>query len=426
MEQMHTRRLAIVAGATALFLGPGCLLGQAGDTLRLADAVTEARRANPMLQAARYRADAARERVPQAGALPDPRFSFGLVNRPIDDFGTDIMMTMNAFQLSQRFPWPGKLGFGQEESEHLARADQFDAREVEAALVTRLKSVYYELAYIDRAVRIMEATRNLLRDFEQVTTARYAVGAGIQQDILQAQVAVAIVTADIRVLREQRVAMAARLNALLGRVATGAIGALELPDIDGALPSVDALLAMAAANRPALHAAEERVAAAQAGYRAARRQLYPDFDLLLGYGQRPQFDDLVTIAVGISIPIWAGSKQLPLRREKLALESVHEARQLDLYNETYARLTELRAAAERASELSRLYRTSILPQAQAAVESALSAYRVGQVDYMTLLGNQMTLNEFETETVRLTAEYHQAMAGIEALTSPGTGIERSR
>ncbi len=426
MEQMHTRRLAIVAGATALFLGPGCLLGQAGDTLRLADAVTEARRANPMLQAARYRADAARERVPQAGALPEPRFSFGLVNRPIDDFGTDIMMTMNAFQLSQRFPWPGKLGFGQEESEHLARADQFDAREVEAALVTRLKSVYYELAYIDRAVRIMEATRNLLRDFEQVTTARYAVGAGIQQDILQAQVAVAIVTADIRVLREQRVAMAARLNALLGRVATGAIGALELPDIDGALPSVDALLAMAAANRPALHAAEERVAAAQAGYRAARRQLYPDFDLLLGYGQRPQFDDLVTIAVGISIPIWAGSKQLPLRREKLALESVHEARQLDLYNETYARLTELRAAAERASELSRLYRTSILPQAQAAVESALSAYRVGQVDYMTLLGNQMTLNEFETETVRLTAEYHQAMAGIEALTSPGTGIERSR
>ena len=423
MERIHARRLAIAAAASALLVLPGCLLGQEGDTLRLADAVSEARRANPMLQAARYRADAAGERVPQAGALPDPRLSFGLVNRPIDDFGTDIMMTMNAFQLSQRFPWPGKLGFGQEESEHLARADQFDAREVEAALVTRLKSVYYSLAYIDRAVRIMEATRNLLRDFEQVTTARYAVGAGIQQDILQAQVAVASVTADITVLREQRVAMAARLNALLGRVATGAIGALELPDIDGALPSVDALLAMAVANRPALHAAEERVAAAQAGYRAARRQLYPDFDLLLGYGQRPQFDDLVTIAVGISIPIWAGSKQLPLRREKLALESVHEAIQLDLYNETYARLTELRAAAERASELSSLYRSSILPQAQAAVESALSAYRVGQVDYMTLLGNQMTLNEFETETVRLTAEYHQAMAGIAALTSPGTGIE---
>ncbi len=425
MERIHMRRLAVVAAAV-LLPSPQQLCGQGSDTLRLAEAVAEARRANPLLQAARYRADAASERVPQAGTLPDPRFSFGLVNRPIDDFGTDIMMTMNAFQLSQRFPWPGKLGYGQTESEHLARADQLDADEAEADLVARVKSVYYKLAFIDRAVRIMEATRELLRDFEQVTTARYAVGAGIQQDILQAQVAVASISADIRVLGERRIAMAARLNALLGRIAMDTIGALELPEIDGVLPSVDALLSIASSNRPALQAAEERVAAAQAGYKEARRELYPDFDLLLGYGQRPQFDDLVTIAVGITIPLWAGSKQLPLRREKLALESAYEARQLDLYNETYARLTELRAAADRARELAGLYRTSILPQAAAAVESALSAYRVGQVDYMTLLTNQMTLNQFEIETVRLTADYHAATAGIEALTNSATGIEQSR
>jgi len=423
VERVHMRRLAVVAAAV-LLPSPHELPGQGSDTLRLTEAVAEARRANPLLQSARYRADAASERVPQAGALPDPRFSFGLVNRPIDDFGTDIMMTMNAFQLSQRFPWPGKLGYGQTESEHLARADRLDADEAEADLVARVKSVYYRLAFIDRAVRIMEATRELLRDFEQVTTARYAVGAGIQQDILQAQVAVASLSADIRVLGEQRIAMAARLNALLGRIAMDSIGALELPGIEGPLPSVDALLAIASSNRPALRAAEERVAAAQAGYQAASRQLYPDFDLLLGYGQRPQFDDLVTIAVGITIPLWAGSKQQPLRREKLALESVYEARQLDLYNETYARLTELRAAADRARELAVLYRTSILPQAAAAVESALSAYRVGQVDYMTLLTNQMTLNQFEIETVRLTADYHEATAGIEALTHPDTGIEQ--
>jgi cobalt-zinc-cadmium efflux system outer membrane protein len=400
-----------------MLLSPSPLPGQASDTLRLADAVAEARRANPMLQSARYRADAASERVPQAGALPDPRFAFGLVNRPIDGFGTDVMMTMNAFELSQRFPWPGKLGFSQTESEHLARADQLDAEEMETALIARVKSAYYQLAFVDRAVEIMSATRELLRDFEQVTTARYAVGAGIQQDILQAQVAVASVRADIRVLRERRVAMAARLNSLLGRPATRAIGALELPDIDGPLPSVDALLASAVSNRPALQAAAERVAAAEAGYRAARRQLYPDFDVRVAYGQRPQYEDLVTIAVGINIPLWAGSKQLPLRREMLALESASGARQLDLYNETYARLTELRAAAERAKELERLYRTSILPQSAAAVESALSAYRVGQVDYMTLLTNQMTLNQFEIETVRLTAQYHEATAGIEALTN---------
>ncbi len=45
---------------------------QTPDTLRIADAVAEARRANPMLQAARYKADAMGERGSQAGAIPDP------------------------------------------------------------------------------------------------------------------------------------------------------------------------------------------------------------------------------------------------------------------------------------------------------------------------------------------------------------------
>jgi hypothetical protein len=39
-----------------------------------------------------------------------------------------------------------------------------------------------------------------------------------------------------------------------------------------------------------------------------------------------------------------------------AFQSTEEARELDLHNETFARLSELRAAAERARDLSELYR----------------------------------------------------------------------
>jgi len=181
---------------------------------------------------------------------------------------------------------------------------------------------------------------------------------------------------------------------------------------------------IAAVTRPAIQAAHERAAAAEYGYRAAERNAYPDFNLKLGYGQRPQYVDLMTIEVGISLPVWSGNKQQPRKREMLAVQSMEEARQIDLYNETFARLYELRASAERALQLSDLYRTSIIPQAQAAVESALSAYRVGEVDYMTLLANQMTVNQFETERVRLSAEFQSSIAGIEALT--GTEMGRGR
>lgn len=420
---MRFARLQVAVSLFVAVLLPVQATAQAPDTLRLADVVAQARRANPMLQATRYQADAVGERGSQAGALPDPVLSLGLRNRPLSDFGTDDPMTMNWIGLSQSFPWPGNQGFGQQRQEHFALAADLDADEMEAALVARVKEVYFQLAFMDRALGIMASTRDLLRDFLEVTSARYAVGAGPQQDILQAQVAIAQRTADITIVEQNRAAMAARLNSLLGRPATVPVGALELPNPAGSPPAVDSLMAVAAVNRPAIRAARERALAAEAGYRAAERDAYPDFTVALGYGQRPEYEDLATIQVGISLPLWSGSKQKPRMREMQAFQSAEEARELDLHNETYARLSELRAAAERARDLSELYRTSIVPQAQAAVESALSAYRVGAVDYMTLLSNQTTVNRFETERVRLAAEYQASVAGIEALTGLETAVQ---
>ncbi|MGD2136150.1 MAG: TolC family protein [Gemmatimonadales bacterium] len=392
----------------------------APDTLRLADAVALTREANPMLQAARLRADAARERVTQAGALPDPQLSLALMNRPLD-FATDQPMTMNSVQWMQRLPWPGKLGFAEERERHLAEADALDADETERQLVARVKALYYRLAYVDRAIAIMESTRELLRNFLDVSSTRYAVGDGLQQDVLQAQVAVAQMTEDITVMQQNRIALAARLNALFGRAATVPVPALELPEPRVDLPPVDALMDRAVSERPAVAAARARVEAAEAGYRAARRMIYPDFTITVGYGQRPQFVDLATLMVGISIPLWAGSRQLPLRREMEAMQSAATARERDLYNDTYARLTELRAEADRARSLTGLYASDVLPQARAAVESALSAYRVGRVDYTTLVNNEMTVNRYEIEAVRLTADYHRAVAEIEALVGSDLG-----
>ncbi len=321
-----------------------------GDTLRLVDAVAVARDANPMLRAARLRADAMAARVPQVGALPDPEFSFSLINRPLTTFGTDEPMTMNEVQVSQRLPWPGKLHFAQERARLLASAEALSAAEAEAQLVARVKAMYYELGYLDRAIAISEQTRGLLRDLFGVSQARYAVGEGLQQDVLQAQVAVARMTEDVTILRQNRVATVARFNALLGRDAAAPLTAVVLPDPADPPVPLDSLLDQAAAQRPALRAAEERIRAAAAGYRAARRELYPDVMVGLAYGNRPQFDDMGTLMLGFSLPIWAGKRQIPMRREMAAMQASEEAMAGDLRNETFAQLTELRAEADRAWE----------------------------------------------------------------------------
>ncbi len=392
----------------------GAVAQDDSDTLRLETALIMAREANPTVHAAGLRVDASLERIPQAGALPDPMLSLGLVNRDVRSFGMGTAMATNTVQLTQRLPWPGKLTFAKDRATHLARAMEHDAREVELGLSADVKSLYVQMAYMDRALEILERTRSLLRDFFDVSSSLYAVGNGRQQDVLQAQVAVATMTEDITVVEQNRHASAGLLNALLGRAVDTPIGALELPEMGAQLPPLDSLLRIAAARRPAYAAAGERSLAADADLRAAGRAIYPDLTFTLGYGHRPDYSDVVSVMVGVRLPIWAKWRQLPLRRELEATRALEDALAVELHNRTASRLGELRAEAVRAENLVELYETSILPQARAAVEAALSAYRVGSVDFSTLVESQLTVNRYSIDAVRLTADYHRTLAQIEA------------
>jgi cobalt-zinc-cadmium efflux system outer membrane protein len=388
------------------------------DTLTAAAAVRLALAANPMLRAARYSAAAAAQRVGPAGALPDPQLQLGLMNRMASDFGsTADPMTMNQVQLMQMLPWPGKLGAARTAARHSAAAAGADADEQQRMLAARVRMAYYDVAYADRAIDVMRRTQELLRQFLEVSTAMYAVGSAVQQDVLRAQVEVARMGEEITRMGQERVAGAARLNALLGREAVAPVAALELPDVpEQDLPPVDSLVARALTGRPALHAGAERVAAAEASLGAARRELVPDFSFGVAYQRRPQFPTMVSLMVGITVPLFAGARQLPLRREAAAMRDMSQADLASVRNETVARIVETRARAEQDRNLARLYRGGILPQARSAVQAALSSYRVGRANFMTLLDNQMTVNRYETETLRLLADYQQAVAELDALT----------
>ena len=385
------------------------------DTLRLTEAIRLAREANPMLRAQHLRAMAATERISQAAAFPDPTVRFGLENRMLKGFGTEDPMTMNTLAVSQMLPWPGKRGFGRDAARSRATADSLDAVEAGAMLTARVTELYAMIAGTDRSLVVMRQTLQLLRSFQETATSMYSVGQGIQQDVLQAQVSVARMSADVAVMEQERIAAAARFNATLARAPDASVGALELPTELAGLAPLDSLAQLAYGRRPALAAAQARIQATATQVQGARREVYPDLMLGLQYSQRPRYDDMGSLMLGFTLPVFAGSRQVPMRREMQAMQAMQEAEALDLRNETWARLAELRAMAERAQRLSVIYETTILPQARAAVEAALSAYRVGEADFMTLVESQMTVNRYAIERIRLSADYLTARAEVEAL-----------
>lgn len=55
-------------------------------------------------------------------------------------------------------------------------------------MVAEVKDAYFDLYYLNKALGVVTKTKTLLEQFTKIAEARYAVGKGIQQDVLKAQV----------------------------------------------------------------------------------------------------------------------------------------------------------------------------------------------------------------------------------------------
>ena len=376
------------------------------------------RTASPRIAATNALTAAAEARIAPARRPPDPQLQFGLMNRSLPGFGLSDPLGMNQIQVMQMVPFPGKLGLaGRVAAE---RAEGQRARGAEVAWDTRARAAmnFYEIYRMDRSIAVAGETLRLLRDLGATARTMYGVGQGRQADVLRAQVEVARMDEELTRMRTERVAAAARLNAMLDRRSDQAVGSVVLPQFPESLPALDVLIAEAEANRPMVRAGEADVRSADAGMRLARREIWPDLTLGAQYGQRPMpegTDHMISLMVGVTVPVFAGSRQLAMRREAEAMRLMAVADLEGMRADTRGRVAELYAAVQRSRRLAELYRGTILPQSRATVTSSLSSYRVGGVDFMTLLDNQMTVNRFRQELYQLEAEEGQALAELEML-----------
>lgn len=394
-------------------------------TLRLGDLYGEVVRASPRITAAHAQVRAARARVAPATRPPDPTLQLGFMNytvpglRPMDPLG------MTQLQLMQMIPAPGKLGLAGNVARAQADATAARADDVPWELRSRVAMAFYDLYRNDQALMVAEETRLLLQNIASVAEAMYRVGDAQQADVLRAQVESARMTEDIVRMQAMRTSAAGRLNALLNRTPDAGVGAPALPAFPENVPSLDSLNALARVNRPMLLAGEQDVRAADAANRLARREIWPDLEIGVQYGQRARTsaggmggggtERMGSLMIGASVPVFARSRQLQMREEAAAMRAMSVADLEAMRADTRGQLGEAYANLLRARNLAALYRTTVLPQAQAAVTSAFASYRVGRVNLMTLLDNQMTVNRYRQELFALEAEQGTAWAEIEML-----------
>ena len=246
----------------------------------------------------------------------------------------------------------------------------------------------------------------------------YSLGEGKQGDVLRAQVEVARMTEEIERMESMRAAMAGRLAATLGVPVDSLRGNTVLPSIPDSLPPLADLIAQAELRRPMIQAGERDVAAAIAGERLARREMWPDLQLGLQYGWRGGemgTDRMGSLMIGAALPIHARSRQLAMRKEAAAMRLMATADLAVMRAETRARMTELHPGRAHALNQNPHSPSTLIPPAPAAALASFSAYRVGSVDFMTLLENRMAVNTYRMGLVALEAERGRTVAEMEML-----------
>jgi outer membrane protein, heavy metal efflux system len=391
----------------------------------LASLLEMALAANPELIAMRREFDAARARIPQAKALPDPVVSFlnNTQSNPVPFAGLKGDFSEITVGVSQDLPWFGMRRLRGQVASAEAEAKFQEYLSAVWQLTADVKMTYYDLYNLDRALAVLARDKDILEKITQVAEARYAVGKAQQVDVINARVEITELTHRQGQLEAKRAISAAQLNQLLFRDPETEIGSLAELKMSPAPPPPDELTRLAAESAPDLKQFRSRIDAGNKALRLAERAAkYPEVGLNFSYHNRPVFPDYYTYGVTLRLPFYAATKQRYAIQEQTANLAATQARLAANQSLLQYKLREAHVRASTAVRLLKLHEQGLIPQGTLALESALAAYQVGNVDFPTVLTALKRVLDYELEYYELLTEYQKALAEMERF----TGVELTK
>lgn len=386
--------------------------------------IREARENNPEIKAARSRWEASARRPSQEGTLPDPMIGLSWQNVGFDSITLDeAPNSMLRFSFSQEIPFPGKLSLKEKIATRYSEAEGNSYQATERGVIAELKTVYYDWYFAEKAIEITEKNKDLLWKFTEIAEAKYEVGNGIQQDVLKAQVENSKFIERLEILRQSKEIIEARIKSILNRTPDSAIGGPEQIEMTPLTLTSGEINRLTEENAPLLAMRESLIEREEKALELARKELYPDFFVGASPGVMGMpgngIDGVWEVSLGLKVPLYFWRKQ-KLGIEEAALELQGAEQDYSSTNQTLLfSVKESYLNARTSERLLDLYKNGIIPQSRMSLNSAVSGYQVGSVDFLTLVDNLVTLFNFELEYERQLAEYQKALARIEEL----SGIE---
>ena len=384
----------------------------------LSQLLAEAEVNNPQISAADHGARAARQVAPQTTTLPDPKFTYQQFSvgspKPFAGY-TNSDFAYIGVGASQVLPYPGKLRLRGEVTERDADTKQSEVEVTKTSIADAVKADYLQLAYLQQTLSILRQNEAALEQIIQDATARYQVGQGMQQDVLQAQVNRTRIVKEITMHHQQMGETQAHLKGLLSRD-QGSPDIVTEDLIETPLKRTsDELLAAVQEANPQIQVDENSIRKQDAQLASAKREGKPDFEVSYLYQNTDRkYRDYYMFTFDVRFPRKQRvnaeiAEATEKRSESQQTLNAHLQQQLAEVQEGY-----VKAASD--EELLKEYREGLIPQSDAAYRATLSAYASNREQFIHVLSYFTDLLSLKLEYAQILVDHEAALAHLESLT----------
>ena len=375
---------------------------------------------DPGLKSAREKIRAVLEQYPQAVYLENVLRQYNAFTKQLD---TKVGPLTHKEMMAMKFPFPGTLALkGQVITEDVLIAQkEFDIALRD--LVTEIKLAYYDYLFVTEATHINEENQKLLQQMIAIAQAKFRVGQGKYSNVIMAQVELSKLVNAIITLEQQRETIIARINTLLNSSADLPLGVPVPIEEDRVIPTLAELYELAVESRQEIQKQKLAISKMALVVEMSKQMAYPDPTLGASYFENRGMADLkpmekmpMTFSTRRTLnpanTAWFGHRNSYIHELDVKIEAMeHQIEKLESNLRFVVKKHHF--GMETANRSIRLYRQTLLLQAQQALSAANAAYQAAQIDFLSFLDIQRTLLNLRIEEQRALRDYRQHLAQLE-------------
>ncbi len=370
--------------------------------------ITETLNQNPNVKAYGLKTEASRAAIGTI-KIDAPLIAVDFYQSPITSFPNPFKDQMEIdYSILQVIPFPGKLGIMADAGKNRSKMSEMEQQTVKQETIRLVKNAFYETYLADRQLDINSSSQELIKSFIDIARRQYELGIGKQTDILRAQTELYRLASDRIKIVQSRQSIEAMINSYRNKPVD--IHIQYIPEISAKqekIPALDSLLLIAIKNRPELKSMQYNISMQSFELQNAKKEYYPDFMVRGMYKQMINQADDWSLMLGVNLPIapWSIEKYSAAVNRSKALVNQAQAEYDNMRNMIASQVKDAQAKYLSSHAQVDLLLNTIIPQARQTLQSALSGYQTGKLEFLMLIDTQRML-------LMAQQDYHMAVMNL--------------